>query len=341
MVGIVNNNRMKYFGLTLIAVILFVFDILLGSTSVSLREILNLFNGSGDNSMVSTIIFDYRIPKAITALISGIALSICGLQMQTLFKNPLADPYIMGISSGAGLGVALFLMGSSIFGASVISSLGMSIGITLSAWIGAFCVTLLIILLSKKLRDNLSLLIFGVMIGYIGSAIVGLLQYFSSSAALKSYVVWSMGSFAGLSQSQLLILALFLIAGTLISIYNIKDLNLLLLGEQYAENMGINLRASKLRILISTTLLAGGVTAFCGPIGFIGIAVPHIARAVFKNADHRILMGGSALIGISTMLFADIIASLPGQSGVLPINTVSSLFGIPVILIIIIKKRMI
>ena len=341
MVGFVNNNRSKYIGLTLIAVILFLFDIILGSTSISLKEILSLFGSNGTDPMISTIILEYRLPKAITALISGIALSICGLQMQTLFKNPLADPYIMGISSGAGLGVAIFLMGSSFLGTSVISSLGMSIGITISAWFGAFCITMLIILLSKKLRDNLSLLIFGVMIGYIGSALVGLLQYFSSSTALKSYVVWSMGSFAGLSNSQLLILTLFLLIGILFSIYNIKDLNVLLLGEQYAENLGINLRISKLRILIATTLLAGSVTAFCGPIGFIGIAVPHIARAIFKNADHKILMGGCALVGISTMLFADIIASLPGQSGVLPINTVSSLFGIPVILIIIIKKRLI
>lgn len=306
-----------------------------------IKEIYAAFTGGQTPIWVHNIIFSYRIPKAITALLAGAALSICGLQMQTLFKNPLADPFILGISSGAGLGVAIFIMGFSAFGISVSGSLLANIGIVTAAWLGAFGVTLLILLVSQRLRDNISLLIFGIMIGSVTAAIISLIQYFSSSTELKVFVMWTMGSFSGLSASQIYIMFLLVLAGFALSIYNIKDLNALLLGEAYAKSLGVNLENTRRRILIATTLLAGSITAFCGPIGFIGIAVPHIARMIFKNANHRILLPATALLGAALMIFADTVSQLPGQAQILPINTVSALIGVPVILYIILKSKII
>ena len=306
-----------------------------------IKDIIAAITGDQAPSWVSNILFSYRIPKAITALMAGAALSICGLQMQTLFKNPLADPFILGISSGAGLGVAIFIMGFSAFGISVSGSLLANIGIVTAAWLGASAITLLILLVSKKLQDNISLLIFGIMIGSVTGAIISLIQYFSSSTDLKVFVMWTMGSFSGLSTSQIWILFLLVFIGFALSIYNIKDLNALLLGEAYAKSLGVNLENTRKRILIATTLLAGSVTAFCGPIGFIGIAVPHIARMIFKNANHKILLPATALLGAALMIFADTVSQLPGQAQVLPINTVSALIGVPVIMYIILKSKIV
>jgi len=308
---------------------------------VPIKDIIAAITGDQAPSWVSNILFSYRIPKAITALMAGAALSICGLQMQTLFKNPLADPFILGISSGAGLGVAIFIMGFSAFGISVSGSLLANIGIVTAAWLGASAITLLILLVSKKLQDNISLLIFGIMIGSVTGAIISLIQYFSSSTDLKVFVMWTMGSFSGLSTSQIWILFLLVFIGFALSIYNIKDLNALLLGEAYAKSLGVNLENTRKRILIATTLLAGSVTAFCGPIGFIGIAVPHIARMIFKNANHKILLPATALLGAALMIFADTVSQLPGQAQVLPINTVSALIGVPVIMYIILKSKIV
>lgn len=328
-----------YSAIIVLLSILVVLNLLLGSVLIPVKDIIAAFTGEQTPQWVSNILFAYRIPKAITALLAGAALSICGLQMQTLFKNPLADPFILGISSGAGLGVAIFIMGFSAFGVSISSSLLTNIGIVTAAWLGAFAVTLLILLVSQKLRDNVSLLIFGIMIGSVTGAIISLIQYFSSSTDLKVFVMWTMGSFAGLSVSQIWILFILVLAGFALSIYNIKDLNTLLLGEAYAKSLGVNLENTRRRILIATTLLAGSVTAFCGPIGFIGIAVPHIARMIFKNANHRILLPATALLGAALMIFADTVSQLPGQVQVLPINTVSALIGVPVILYIILKNK--
>lgn len=277
----------------------------------------------------------------LTALLTGTALSVCGLQMQTLFRNPLADPYILGISSGAGLGVALFTMGFSAFGITFSSSLLSSIGTVASAWLGAFGVTLLILLVSGKLKDNISLLIFGIMTASVSGALISLIQYFSSSSDLKLYVLWTMGSFSGLSYTKIGIMSILVITGLAISIYNIKDLNALLLGEAYAKSLGVNIKMTRARILVATTLLAGSVTAFCGPVGFIGIAVPHIARMTFRDANHKTLLPATAIIGASLMLLADSISQVPGRPEVLPINTVSALIGIPVIFAIIFKNKLV
>lgn len=321
--------------------LLILLNLILGSVIIPPGEIFASLAGKSDLSFVNEILWDFRIPKAITALLAGVALSVCGLQMQTLFKNPLADPFILGISSGAGLGVALFVMGFSAFGISLSGSFALNLGVAASAWAGAFGVTLLILLVSSRLRDNTSLLIFGIMLGSVASALITLLQYFSSSSALKAFVVWTMGSFSGLTSAQIWIMSLLIVPGLILSVYNIKELNILLQGEAYAKSLGVNLEHTRRRILVATTLLAGSVTAFCGPIGFIGIAVPHIARMFFKNADHRVLIPATALLGAAIMVFTDTVAQLPGQSGVIPINTVSALIGVPIILIIILKSKFI
>lgn len=339
------KNYAKYYILFAAAlVLLFIADILYGSVDIPIKDIFNaLFSQSEADSVagsyVKDIIVDFRIPKAITALLAGIGLSVCGLQMQTLFKNPLADPYILGISASAGLGVAVFVMGGTFLNIDMGSPFFQIFGVAGAAMAGAFALTLLIISLSDRLKNNLSLLIFGIMAGSVASAIINLLQYFTSAASLKMYVIWTMGSFAGLSGVQLAIMGCMVAVGFILSVYNIKDLNALLLGEQYASALGLDVKIIKIRILTATTLLSGSVTAFCGPVGFIGIAVPHIARFVFKDANHKILLPGTALAGGFMMLAADILTQLPGAGSVIPINTVTALLGIPVILVIILRNR--
>lgn len=328
-----------YLAIAAALVILSLLNLVLGSVMLPPQELFASLIGADAPDYVSNILWNFRIPKVITALLAGVALSVCGLQMQTLFRNPLADPFILGISSGAGLGVALFVMGSSAFGVTLAGSIFFNLGIAAAAWAGAAGITLLILLVSHKLRENTSLLIFGIMIGSVTSAIITLIQYFSSSSELKAFVTWTMGSFSGLTSGQIWIMSMLVIPGLVMSVYNIKELNILLQGESYAKSLGLNLEKTRRRILIATTLLAGSVTAFCGPIGFIGIAVPHIARLFFKNADHKVLVPATALTGAAIMVFTDMVAQLPGQSGVIPINTVSALIGVPVILFIIMKSK--
>ncbi len=328
-----------YAAIAVSLVVLIIMNLILGSVIIPVRELFASITNNSSISYVNDILWNFRIPKVITALLAGVALSVCGLQMQTLFRNPLADPFILGISSGAGLGVALFVMGSSAFGITMAGSIFFNLGIAAAAWAGAAGVTLLILLVSHRLKENSSLLIFGIMIGSITSAIITLIQYFSSSSELKAFVTWTMGSFSGLTSAQIWIMSMLIIPGIVLSIYNIKELNILLQGEAYAKSLGLNLERTRRRILIATTLLAGSITAFCGPIGFIGIAVPHIARLLFRNADHKVLVPATALTGAAIMVFTDMVAQLPGQSGVIPINTVSALIGVPVILYLIMKSR--
>ena len=316
----------------LLLVVFFAADLLLGSSSLSLKDLFSTEVGRN-------ILLSFRLPKAIVAVICGIALATCGLQMQTLFRNPLADPYILGVSSGAGLGVALYIMGSALWGGAERSALAVSLGSAGAALVGAFAVTMLILYISNRVKGNLTLLIFGVMIGFIASAIVNLLQYTSNAHSLKAYVLWTMGSFAALDKMQIAVLAVLVVVGLTIAVWNIKNLNAILPGEEYAASIGLNVKSIRNRILISTTLLAGAVTAFCGPIGFLGIAVPHIARFIFKDANHRVLFPASALLGGVLTLLADTLSELPGTGSIIPINTMAALLGIPVILVILFKKR--
>lgn len=317
----------------------FVADLMLGSVSLPVKSVIGAMTGAGNDPTAATLVLTFRLPKAITAVIVGAALACSGLQMQTLFRNPLAGPYVLGVSSGASLGVALFLMGAPLLGAAFASEMGRNMGMTGAAWIGAAAILFVIMAVSARIKDIMAILILGIMFGSAAAAIVQILQYLSPESALKSFVVWTMGSLGGVLSSQLCIMAVAIAVGLVIAILLIKPLNLLLLGENYARTMGLNVGATRLLIFISTVLLAGTVTAFCGPIGFIGIAVPHIARMLFANADHKVLMPASILIGSVLMLFCDIVAQLPGLEMVLPINTVTAFVGIPIVIMVIVRNK--
>lgn len=335
-----NSYLTKYLIISSALLIFVLLDIFLGSVLIPFKEIVSsLFSGKAPD-FVNNILWNHRLPKAAAAIMAGISLSVSGLQMQTLFKNPLADPFILGISAGAGFGVALFVMGFSAAGIDISNSFLSNFGTAAAGWSGAMVVTILILIVSERLRDNLSILIFGIMLASVLSALISLLQFMSDSSALKVFVLWTLGSFSGLNPSQLWILFGLVLIGFSLSVYNIKDLNTLLAGEQYARSLGVNLKSTRKRILLATTLLAGSVTAFCGPVGFIGIAVPHISRMLFKNADHKVLIPASAITGAAIMLFTDTVSQLPGQSAVIPINTVSAIIGVPVIIVIILKSRL-
>lgn len=334
------RKQTTYFILLLILlVLLFIGDLLLGSVNIPLKTVMSVLTGNGNNIQEETLIINFRLPKAIVAVLAGAALSCSGLQMQTLFRNPLAGPYVLGISSGASLGVAIFLLGAPLFGMTFTSEIVRNIGIIGAAWIGAAAILFVIMAVSGRIKDIMAILILGMMFGSAASALVEILQYLSPDSALKSFVIWTMGSLGGVTNAQLHIMSWAVIAGLIISIYLIKPLNLLLLGENYARTMGLNIQLTRMLMFTSTILLAGTITAFCGPIGFIGIAVPHITRMLFANADHKVLMPASMLAGSVIMLFCDIIAQLPGHEMVLPINTVTALIGIPVIIAVIVRNK--
>jgi len=324
--------------MSLFLIILFILDLFLGSVSLEVRDVLKVLSGDSAN-VAGSIILDFRLPKALTALLVGVALSLSGLQMQTLFRNPLAGPYVLGVSSGASLGVALVILGFS----SGISFLNLQQTgnwiLVISAWLGSGIVMLLILFISVRVRDIMTILILGMMLASGLSAVVSIMQYFSNETMLKAYVIWTMGSLGNLSPGQLKILTLSVIAGSLLTILSVKILNALLIGENYAGSMGLNIKWSRVLIFTCTTILAGSVTAFCGPIGFIGIAVPHIVRNLFKTSDHSVLVPGTILCGAIIMILSDIVSQLPGSEIVLPVNSVTSLIGIPVVIWVIVKNK--
>lgn len=325
-----------FFGFAVVAVVvLFVCDLLLGSTSLAVGDVWRALLCGGE-SEVAVIVRMFRLPKAVVAVLCGAALGASGLQMQTLFRNPLAGPYVLGISSGASLGVALFLMGAPLLG---FGTVAFNLGMAGAAWIGAALIFLLIVSVSRRVRDIMVVLILGVMFGSVASAAVEIMQYFSTESSVKSYVVWTMGSLGNVTSAQLTIMAPVVVAGLVMSVATIKPLNAMMLGEQYAATMGVNVRRSRLVILVSTTLLAGTVTAFCGPIGFVGLAVPHVVRMATGCADHRVLMPGTIVVGAAVMLLCDILSKMPASELTLPINTVTALLGIPIIIVVIIKGR--
>ena len=337
---LLTRKHLFIFGVLLIAlVLLFLLDLFLGSVRIPFSEIVRiLISGEGKEEWV-TIIYKFRFPKAITALLAGVALSVSGLQMQTVFRNPLAGPYVLGISAGASLGVAILMLGfSSLISASNILNIG-NWAIVTAAWIGSGLILFLILMVSMRVRDIMTILILGIMFGSATTAVVSILQYFSHETALKAFVVWTMGSLGLVSREQLQVLSFSVIIGLVISFASVKLLNALLLGETYATSLGLNVKASRILIFVSTSILAGSITAFCGPIGFIGIAVPHIARMIFNTADHRILLSGTLVLGGILLLFSDIIAHVPGYDTILPINSVTALVGIPVVIWIIIQNR--
>ncbi len=307
-------------------------DMMTGSVSLSPGQIWDALCGRGDSATIS-IVRRIRLIKALVAIVSGAALSASGLQMQTLFRNPLAGPYVLGITSGASLGVAIFLLAVPAFG---LQSAALSqMGIAGAAWIGSAAVLAVIAAVGRRIKDIMVILILGMMFSSGVGAVVQILQYLSHEDALKSFVMWTMGSLGDVTVSQMWLLIPAVAAGLVISVAVIKPLNLLLFGEQYAVTMGLDLRRSRAMIFLSTTLLAGTVTAFCGPIGFMGLAVPHVARAAFATSDHRVLMPATILTGIALMLACDIAS----KCLVLPINSVTAMLGIPIVIWIVLKNN--
>jgi iron complex transport system permease protein len=331
------NKSLIFILLMILVGVFFIMDIFLGSVSLKPSEVLNSIFHHG-TSQVDIILYKFRFPKAITALLVGVALSLSGLQMQTLFRNPMAGPYVLGVSSGASLGVALVILG---FSAGITTGNLQALGnwvIVLSAWLGAMAVMFLIMFISSRIQDIFVILIIGLMLSGAISAVVTIMQYFSSESMLKTYIIWTMGSLGNLTSSQLSVLMISVGIGIILSLASIKMLNAFLLGESYAMSIGLNIKAARMIIFACTSILAGSVTAFCGPIGFIGIAVPHIARNLFRTSDHRILLPASMLAGAIVMLASDIISQLPGSGNLLPINSITSLIGIPVVLWVIIRS---
>lgn len=319
--------------LVALCAVLFVVDIAVGSVAIPLSEVVAALCGNGA-SEVRSIVIDIRLVRAIVAVLAGASLAISGMQMQVLFRNPLAGPYVLGVSAGASFGVALFLLGAPILGIALSPTL-QSLGTAGAAWIGSAVVLMLVVALSRRIKDIMVMLILGIMLSSGVGAVVEIMQYFSSEASLKSYVVWTMGSLGNVTAAQLAILAPVIVAGVTMSVAAIKPMNMLLAGERYAASMGLNIARARNLILISTTLLAGTITAFCGPIGFVGIAVPHIARMLFRSADHRTLLPATTLSGVAMLLVGDIVA----KYFALPINTITALMGIPIVIYIVTRRR--
>lgn len=330
------NSRITILFTTLSAAIvaLFVADLAIGSTSISIGEVWAALTGGECAEATRDIVLKIRLIKAVMAVMAGAALAVSGLQMQTLFRNPLAGPYVLGVSSGASLGVALFLLGTPLLGLAASPTLQL-LGTAGAAWIGSGLILMLVMALSRRIKDIMVILILGMMIGSAIGAVVEIMQYLSDENALKSFVVWTMGSLGDVTATQLQLVVPTIIAGLIIAVALIKPLNLLLLGENYARTMGLDITRSRRMIFASTTLLAGTVTAFCGPIGFVGLAVPHLARMIFASADHRVLIPASMMTGAVVMLACDIIS----KSMTLPINTVTALIGIPIVVFVVIRNR--
>lgn len=319
---------------------LFLVNISLGSVSIPIKEVFNSITGA--NSSKETwhyIIVNYRLPKAIAAILVGMGLSISGLLMQTLFRNPLAGPYVLGLSSGASLGVAIVILGAALLPPFLANFLISSYGIVLASSLGSFAVLLAVLGVSHRLRDTMAILIVGLMFGSLTSAIVGTLTYFSTAEQLQKFTFWSMGNLGNLSWTSIFILSCCVGTGLLLSVFSIKPLNALLLGENYAKSLGLNYKKSRLIIIFATSILAGSITAFAGPIAFIGLAVPHIAKLVFQTSNHTILFWSTILFGALIMLVCDSISQLPGSDITLPINAVTSIFGAPIVIWLLIRKR--
>jgi iron complex transport system permease protein len=334
----------NYNGLLLIllftVVIMAFVNISFGSVSIPFKDILGtLFQGEVSRESFRYIILEYRLPKAITAILTGSGLAISGLLMQTLFRNPLAGPYVLGLSSGASLGIALVIMGSSLFGGIAATLLLSKWSLVFASSIGSLVVLLAVLLASARLRDTMAILIIGLMFASLTAAIVSVLAFFSPAAQLQQYIFWSFGSLGNLAWEEVFILTSFWFIGILLSITCIKNLNTLLLGEQYAKSLGVSIRKNRITIIIATSLLAGSITAFAGPIAFIGLAVPHLIRQIIPVNDHRILLPAVILGGAILMLICDIVAQLPGSEYTLPINAITSLIGAPVVIWLLVRKR--
>lgn len=319
---------------------MFFASISLGSVNIPFKDVYrSLTGGEASKSTWEYIIINYRLPKAITAVLVGTGLSISGLLMQTLFRNPLAGPYVLGLSSGASLGVAFVILGAG-FLPSFLQIIALSsYGIVLASTLGSTLVLLLVLVVSQKLRDTMAILIVGLMFGSFTTAIVSVLTYFSTAEQLQKFTFWSLGNLGNLSWKSIIVLAISVCVGLILSAASIKPLNALLLGENYAKSMGLNFNKARLIIIFATSILAGSITAFAGPIAFIGLAVPHIAKLTFQTSNHMILFWSTLLLGAIIVLFCDIVSQMPGFDFTLPINAITSIIGAPVVIWLLVRKR--
>ena len=320
-----SRSVLLFTALAALTLFLFLLDLAVGAVAVPLGDVWAALTGGDCPRATAKIILNIRLIKAVVALLAGAALSVSGLQMQTLFRNPLAGPYVLGISSGASLGVALV----------VLAGVGSSIGIAGAAWLGAAIVLVVIAAVGHRIKDIMVILILGMMFSSGIGAVVQILQYVANDESLKMFVIWTMGSLGDVTFNQLAVLIPSIIAGLLLAVITIKPLNLLLFGEEYAVTMGLNVRRSRGLLFLSTTLLAGTVTAFCGPIGFIGLAMPHVTRMLFHNSDHRVLVPGTVLSGASVLLLCDLVSKL----FTLPINAITALLGIPIVVWVVLRNK--
>lgn len=330
--------------LSFILILVFLLNISLGSVSIPINEVIaGLFGNGASKETWQFIIVEYRLPKAFTAVLAGSGLAACGLLMQTLFRNPLAGPFVLGLSSGASLGVAILILGAgflgSIFGPEISGLLTNKWSLVFASAIGSFLVLLAVLAITLRIKDTMAILIIGLMFGSLTAAVVSVLSYFSNAEQLQQYIFWSFGSLGNQSWDGLLILSSCCIIGIFLGFLSCKSLNTLLLGENYAKSMGLNIRKTTFLIIIATSILAGSITAFAGPIAFVGLAVPHIARQFFTTSNHFILLPAVLLCGSILMLLCDTVAQLPFSEFILPINAITSLVGAPVVIWLLLRKR--
>lgn len=326
----------------LVLLLLFVLNLLLGTVRIPVGSVCAILLGSGEeNEIWTNIVLSSRVPQALTAMVAGAGLAVSGLQMQTVFHNPLAGPSVLGISNGASLGVAFVVLLSGSLGGVALSRLGYlgDVAMSIAAIVGALAILGLIAYVSQMVKGNVTLLIIGVMIGYLANAIIGVLKFFSAEEDVKAFVVWGLGSFARVSGDQMLLFVTLMAILLPLSMLLVKTMNLLLLGDAYARNLGLNIQRSRLLVIVCSGVLVAIVTAYCGPIMFIGLAVPHLARALYRTSDHRILMPGTMLAGGVLALVCNLLARLPGFEGALPVNSVTALVGAPVIAMVLFRRR--
>lgn len=335
-----NRHTLLFAFLLFLLIVALLLNISLGQVAIPVKEVFKSLTGSpASKETWEYIILNFRLPKAITAILVGIGLSVSGLLMQTLFRNPLAGPYVLGLSSGSSLGVSIVILGAAFVPSFLTEILLSSYGIVIASCTGSFFVLLLILLVSQRLRDTATILIVGLMFSSFTGAIVSVLTYFSTAEQLQKFTFWSMGSLGNLSWNTILILTICAIFGLILSLFSTKSLDALLLGENYAKSMGLNIKKSRFIIVIATSILAGSITAFAGPIAFVGLAVPHLSKLLFQSSNHKILFFSTVLIGAIIMLFCDMVSQMPGLDFTLPINAITSIIGAPVVIWLIVRKQ--
>ena len=324
-----------------LGILLFFLNLFVGSVTIPFSDLFNVILGEESPQTIKTIVLDYRLPQAVTAIFAGAALSVAGLLMQTLFRNPLADPSMLGISSGAGLGVAITILLTGVIGNSALSTMGIwsNLGVSLAAFIGATLVLLLILGFSSRVRNMTTLIIIGLMVSYLAGSLTDIMKFFSMKEDIHAFVIWGMGSFSAVGTSKLTFFSISIIIGLFASLFMTKNLNITLLGDLYAENLGLNIKRNSLFIVLVSGYLTAIVTAFCGPIAFLGLAIPHLTRFIFRTSDHKVLVPATMLIGMVISLLCNLVARMPGFEGNLPINAVTAFIGAPVVIWVILRKR--